>query len=190
MDSKRYSLIARLLHWIVAILVLIQTGLGFGANWSDRPQSDRLLEQHVQFGILIAALMVLRLTWRLASPPPRLIDVSGWRRRTAKLTHGALYLLLLAMPLSGYVSWAWTGPRLDWWGIARVPILFRGGADEMWRSVAGYGHQYGAYVVSALVILHIVAALHHQFALRDGLIGRRMGFKALKGSGRPDDLAK
>ncbi|MES2902970.1 MAG: cytochrome b [Pseudomonadota bacterium] len=189
MDSKRYSLIARLLHWTVAVLVLIQIGLGFGADLSDRPMSARLLDQHVRFGLLIAALMVLRLSWRLASPPPS-IEVSGWRKRTAKLTHGALYLLLLVLPFSGYVLWAWTGPSLDWWGIARVPILFRGSENELWRSVAGYGHQYGAYVVSALVVLHIAAALHHQFVLRDGLIGKRMGFKALNGGGRDDHAAK
>jgi len=182
MDSERYSLIARLLHWAVALLVLVQIGLGFAADWSDRPVSDRLLDQHVRVGLLVAALMVLRLSWRLASPPPSLpIGVSGWRRRAAGLTHKALYLLLLAMPVSGYVLWAWTGPSLDWWGMARVPILVRGGDDEMWRSVAGYGHQYGAYGVSALVILHIAAALHHQFALRDRLIGKRMGFGTLDG---------
>lgn len=182
MDSERYSLIARLLHWTVALLVLIQIGLGFGAAWSDRPVSDRLLEQHVRFGLLIAALMVLRVSWRLASPPPPLpSSVSGWRRRAAGLTHKALYLLLLVMPVTGYVLWAWIGPTLDWWGVGRVPILFRGGDDELWRSVAGYVHEYGAYAVSALVILHIAAALHHQFGVRDGLIGRRMGFGTLDG---------
>ena len=190
MDSQRYSLLARLLHWTVAVLVFVQIGLGFGADWSERPASDRLFDQHVRFGLLIAALMVLRLSWRLASLPPTSIEVSGWRRRTANLTHWAFYLLLLAMPLSGYVLWAWTGPKLDWWGMASVPILFRGSEDEQWRSVAGYGHQYGAYVVSALVILHIAAALHHPFALRDGLIGRRMGFKGLNGGGRADKVDK
>lgn len=182
MDSERYSRVARLLHWTVALLVLFQIGLGFGANWSDRPVSDRLLHQHVRFGLLIVALMVLRLSWRLASPPPALpSSVTGWRRPAAGLTHQALYLLLLVMPVSGYVLWAWIGPTLDWWGVGRVPILFRGGDDELWRSVAGYVHQYGAYTVSALVILHIAAALHHQFARRDGLIGRRMGFGPLDG---------
>lgn len=180
MDSERCSLIARLLHWTVALLVLIQIGLGFGADWSDRPQSNRLLGQHVRFGLLIAALMVLRVSWRLTSPPPP-STVSGWRKGVAGLTHKTLYLLLLVMPVSGYVLWAWTGPTLDYWGVGRVPILFRGGDDELWRSVAGYVHEYGAYAVSALVVLHIAAALHHQFGVRDELIVRRMGFGTLDG---------
>lgn len=181
MDSQRYSLAARLLHWTVAALVLIQIGLGFGANWSDRPISDGLLDQHVRFGLLILALMILRLTWRLATPLPLSVEQSRWRRRAAGLTHGALYLVLLLMPVTGYVSWAWIGPKLDWWGLGHVPILFRGGDNELWRSVAGYGHEYGSYAVSALVILHIVAAGHHKFVLRDRLIGRRMGFGPLDG---------
>lgn len=163
--------------------MLVQIGLGFAADWSDRPVSDRLLEQHVRFGLLIAALMVLRVSWRLALPPPPLpSSVTGWRRRAAGLTHKALYLLLLVMPVSGYVLWAWIGPTLDWWGVGRVPILFGGGDDEFWRSVAGYVHQYGAYAVSGLIALHIVAALHHQFVERDGLIVRRMGFGSLDGN--------
>lgn len=182
MDSKRYSLAARLLHWSVAALVLVQIGLGFGADWSERPVSDQLLDPHVRIGLLIFALMILRLTWRLAKPPPSPVEQSGWRRRVAGLTHKALYLILLLMPITGYVSWAWTGPSLDWWGVGQVPILFRGGDDELWRSVAGYGHEYGAFAVSALIILHIFAAGYHQFVLRDRLIGRRMGFGPLDGN--------
>lgn len=181
MNDDRYSRTARVLHWTVAVLVLLQIALGFGADWSERPVSDRLLDQHVRIGLLILALMVLRLSWRIATPQPRSTEAIGWRKRAAGVTHGSLYLLLLAMPVSGYVLWAWTGPALDWWGLGRVPILFRGDDDEIWRSVAGYGHQYGAYAVSALVILHILAAAHHQFVLRDRLIGRRMGFGPLDG---------
>lgn len=107
-------MVARLLHWTVAALVLVQIGLGFGSDWSERSLSDRLLDQHVRVGLMILALMVLRLSWRLAVPaPPMPADVTGWRRRVAGLTHKTLYALLLAMPVAGYVLWAWTGPTLD-----------------------------------------------------------------------------
>lgn len=184
MDKERYSLLARLLHWTVALLLLVQIGLGFGADWSDRPMSDRLLDQHVRFGILIFGLMILRLSWRMTvCPPPLPEDIAGWRKAAADAAHNALYVLLFIMPVTGYVLWAWIGPTLDWWGAGRIPIVFRGGENELWRSVAGYGHEYGAYAVSALVLLHIAAALHHQFVQRDGLIGRRMGFGTIDAGG-------
>lgn len=180
MDMQRFSLTARFLHWTIAPLVLVQLALGFAADLSDKPLADRLLDQHVRIGLLIFGLMLLRLTWRIAVRPPALPEsITGWRRRTAECTHLLLYGLLLMMPVTGYVLWAWTGPKLDWWGLGRIPMLFRGGDDELWRSVAGYAHEYGGYVVTALILLHIGAALHHQFVGRDGLISRRMGFGAI-----------
>jgi cytochrome b561 len=187
MASKRYSLTATLLHWLVAALVLIQIGLGFGADWSERPQSDYLLDQHVRVGVLLLALVVLRLLWRLGNAPPPLPDfIPLWQRRAAGITHPVLYLLLLLMPITGYVLWAWTGPPLDWWGLGSIPILFVGGDDEFWRSVAGYVHEYGAYAITGLVLIHILAALWHAFIARDLSISERMGFGALDHAGRAD----
>lgn len=187
MASKRYSLTARLLHWIVAALVLIQIGLGFGADWSDRPHSDYLLDQHVRVGLLLLILVLLRVLWRLGNPPPPLPEsIHRWQRRVSGLVHPGLYVLLLLMPITGYVLWAWTGPALDWWGLGNVPILFVGGDDEFWRSVAGYAHEYGAYAISGLVLIHIGAALWHAFVARDLSISERMGFCALDHAGRAD----
>lgn len=180
MASKRYSLPARILHWVVAVLVIVQIALGFAADWSERPWSDRFLDQHVRVGLLVLALMVLRLLWRLGQEPPPLPgSVARWQQRAAGLAHPLLYLLLLLMPVTGYVLWAWTGPTLDFWGIGQVPILFRGSDDEFWRSVAGYAHEYGAYAISALVLLHIAAALYHSFVARNLSIAERMGFRSL-----------
>lgn len=187
MASKRYSLPARLLHWIVAVLVLVQIALGFGADWSERPQSDYLLDQHVRIGVLLLVLVVLRLLWRIGNPPPPLPDLAHrWQRRAAGIAHRALYILLLLMPITGYVLWAWTGPSLDWWGLGSIPMLFVGGDDEFWRSVAGYVHEYGAYAITGLVLVHIGAALWHSFVARDLSIGERMGFGALDHAGRAD----
>lgn len=177
MASKRYSFTARLLHWLVAFLVIAQIGLGFAADWSDRPLSDRLLDQHVRVGVLIFCLMLLRLLWRLGHPPPPLPSrIARWQRRAAELAHPLLYALLMVMPITGYVLWAWTAPSLNWWGVGHVPILFRGGDDEFWRSVAGYAHEFGAYALTALAIVHIAAAIHHSVIARDLSIRERMGF--------------
>lgn len=159
----------------MAILVLVQLILGFLSDAAERPLAGLLLDQHVRIGLLILALMTLRLSWRLAkSPPPYPAAPTKWRLAVATTVHIILYLLLFAMTISGYVLWAWIGRPLDWFGLVSIPILFAGGDDETWRSIAGYTHNYAAYVLIALIILHIVAALWHEFVERDRLISDRM----------------
>ncbi len=187
MTSRRYSTPARVLHWAVAVLAIAQILLGWAADWSERPLSDLFIDQHVRVGILIFLLMLLRISWRLGhQPPPMPRDFPTWQRHSAGVVHWILYLLLLAMPVSGYVLWAWSGKSLSFWGVGTVPILFTGGDDEFWRSVAGYAHEYGAYTISALVLIHIGAALHHQFVAKDMSIGERMGFGPLDGNAGAD----
>lgn len=186
MDAQPYSFLARLLHWILALLIVAQISLGFATDWTQRPASHRLLEQHVRLGLLILALTALRFIWRLSvRPPPLPPSVALWQRRAAALTHRILYLLLFLMPVTGYVLWAWTAPVLDWWGVSNIPILFHGGEDEFWRSVIGYAHEYGALLFLGLLALHIGAALHHEFVTRDGLIRNRMGVGARRSSRVP-----
>lgn len=180
MASNRYSALARWLHWIVGIAVIGQIGLGFAANWSGREQSRLILPYHVQLGLLILGLMVLRITWRLVKrPPPYSPGLTQWQRSLATMVHWMLYALLLAMPVTGYVLWAWRGPVLKFAGVAQIPILFEGGDDEFWQSIAGYAHEYGAFLLTGLILLHVTAALYHQFIARDLSIGQRMGLGPL-----------
>ncbi len=187
MISSRYSTPARVLHWAVAVLAIAQIMLGWASDWSERPWSQYFTDQHVRVGILIFLFMLLRISWRLGHrPPPLPRDFPAWQRQSVGVVHWMLYLLLLAMPVSGYVLWAWSGNSLSFWGVGTVPILFVGGDDEYWRSVAGYAHEYGAYAITALVLLHIAAALHHQFVAKDMTIGERMGFAPLDGDAHAD----
>lgn len=187
METLRYTRPAILLHWAVAILVLLQIALGFAADWTDRPLSDGLMDQHVRVGLLILALMILRVSWRLAHVPPPMPDaVPRWRQQGASLVYATFYILLILLPVTGYVLWAWTGPNLSFWGLGSVPILFVGGDDELWRSIAGYVHEYGGYAITAVVLTHIVAALHHQFIAKDMMIGDRMGLATLDGGAAAD----
>lgn len=97
-----------------------------------------------------------------------------WQALAATGVHLSLYALLVALPVSGYVLWAWIGRPLDWFGLFDIPILFRGGDDEYWRSVAGYAHLYFGYLLMMLIAAHIIAALWHEFVRRDRLISDRM----------------
>ncbi|WP_301749821.1 cytochrome b [uncultured Erythrobacter sp.] len=175
MMTSRYNLPARLLHWIVAVLVLAQFFLGFAADQADGRAAEALVDRHVQLGLLILSLMLVRLLWRsIKSPtcPPQ--EDPRWQRWLAKVVHHLIYALIIIIPVSGYVLWAWMGQPLDWFGIYSIPILFEGGDDETWRSVAGYTHYFAGFGLIALVAVHVCAALWHQFVKRDGLITDRM----------------
>lgn len=97
-----------------------------------------------------------------------------WQHWVAKAVHLLLYLLLFILPLSGYILWAWIGRPLDWFGLFPIPILFDGGDDETWRSIAGYTHNYAGIVLLVLLTIHISAALWHEFVKGDRLISERM----------------
>ena len=173
----RYPLSARILHWAVAIGVLVQVVLGWASELSsDRETSRCLIHLHYQLGMLLLALMVVRSGRRLFGGIPAL--ESGrqrWRRPLAATVHALLYLLLFVLPMSGYVIWVWMGASMEVFGMLHVPRLFSPPADdETWRAAAWYVHYWAGWVLLGLVALHVAAAFWHQFVRRDGLITRRM----------------
>lgn len=175
--GDRYARPARLLHWLVAIGVVVQIGLGWASEWTEeREASFQLIRNHYQLGVILAALMVMRILWRVTKGGPRPDPAEPLaRRRAASAVHIALYSLLLIMPVSGYVIWIWMDAPRDVLGLFEVPRLFIPPAeDETWRANAWYIHVYGSWALIALVLGHVGAALWHEWVLRDRLIRRRM----------------
>lgn len=173
----RYTATARLLHWAVALMLLVQWSLGWAAeNEADRDESFRLLQAHFQFGALLYAAILLRVGWRLSHRPPVPLPAEPqWRTNFAAVVHLLLYFLMLTMPLSGYVIWVWMDAPMSLFGVVDLPRLFTPPAeDETWRANAWYLHHYSAYALLVLAIVHVGAALWHTFVLRDRLISRRM----------------
>ncbi len=159
----------------MAALILLQVALGLWADKAAKPLSHTLLDNHVRVGLLIFALILLRLGWRISHPPPPLPPgVPPAHRRAADFTHRLLYALVLLLPVSGYVLWAWMGKHITWFGLFPISILFTGGDDETWRSIAGYTHEYAAYAIIALILIHVAAAMWHEFIARDRLISASM----------------
>jgi cytochrome b561 len=177
MSSTRYGAPARAFHWIAAAFIFVQIALGWASEAErDNARSLDILHVHVQFGVLIFALMLLRLSWRLANgapPPPS--QESAFRRAIASATHASLYFQLLTMPASGYVVWSWMDAPMSLFGAFRLPDLFPVmPEDETGRAIAWYFHVYSSRVLVALICLHVGAALFHEFVLRDRLIRSRM----------------
>ncbi|MFN3960185.1 MAG: cytochrome b [Parvularculaceae bacterium] len=177
MSSPRYSAPARWLHWLVALLVVLQIALGWIAEAEkDDARSLEILHAHVQLGVLILGLMLLRLTWRLArSAPAPPAGEPPHGRAIAAETHGALYLLLLTMPASGYVIWSFMNAPMSFLGVFALPDLWPVmPEDETSRAIAWYFHVYSSRALMALIALHVGAALYHELILRDRLIRERM----------------
>jgi len=174
-EQPRYTLPARILHWVVGVLVLCQITLGFVTDASEGTQAISLRQIHAEVGILLLALMVLRVSWRFATPPPPLPPaIVPWNRAVAHATHMLLYLIVFAMLFSGIGLWMWIVRPLEMFGLVSISLPDLSGQDEFWQSVAGYAHEFGAFAISALVIAHIAGALWHEFVLRDRLIRNRM----------------
>lgn len=173
----KYSLVARIFHWVIAVIVVCQIALGWIAeNEKDAAKSLDLFAIHYRVGLLILALMALRFAWRLgkgAPPPPPNEPAS--RRRAARLVHALLYVILLSMPFSGYVIWSFMDAPMAVAGPISLPDLFPVmPEDETPRAAAWYVHVYSSRALVALIALHIGAALYHEAILRDGLIRKRM----------------
>lgn len=167
--GARYTRVAMWLHWIIAALVV--ANLSIGLLRGPVPALRALMPAHKAIGLTVLALTLVRIGWRLAHPAPRLPgSVPPWQKGAAHLNHTLLYLLLLAMPLTGWllVSGAERRP-LTWLGLFRVPFL---PVSPATADQADGAHALLGWLMLALVAVHVSAALYHRLVLRDGVLGR------------------
>lgn len=177
-EPDRWGLVARTLHWTVAALVVTMLVLGWASELEEeRDRSLMLIRTHFQFGVVLFGLMILRLTWRLARPVPAPPSAEPpWRTRAAGAVHAVLYLLLLTMPVSGYIIWIHMNAPMDVFGVLTLPRLFTPPVeDETLRAGAWYVHYFSGWILVSLVGLHLSSALWHRFVARDGVLRRMLG---------------
>jgi cytochrome b561 len=170
--SAQYGSLARFFHWAVALLVVATVPLAWAMlNLRSGPTQDLLFTIHQSIGLTIFALVVLRLAWRSANPPPPLpASVSPVQARLARLNHWLLYLVLVLMPVTGYLSVTAGGYPLSFFGLFDVPRLVAKGKSLAHLTEAT--HLALQYVIYALVVLHVAAALHHRWVKHDGVLRR------------------
>ena len=165
----RYNAGARAFHAAIAVLVVVNLALGL-LHESLEKQVD-LMPLHKSIGITILGIGVLRLLWRLtwkkpAYDPP----IAGWERLSSAVVHWALYALMLVMPLTGWIFSSPGKRPLEWFGLA-IPKLPVERGSALVES-AHEGHEILGFVMLALVIGHVVAALRHHYVLRDHVLRR------------------
>lgn len=204
--SQRYTAVAIVLHWAIAIAILGMIPLGWwmGDSLDDpatQAQAVAAFQLHKSIGLTILALSLVRLGWRLTHKPPSLpAHMPAWEATAAKLTHWAFYFIIIAMPLTGwlFVSTAWSPhderalnvPTI-YFGLFEVPHLFglahladgtRAGLAEALENIHGK-LAWGAIV---LLVLHVGAALKHHFVDKDEVLTHMVpGLKAPNGEASP-----
>jgi cytochrome b561 len=171
----RYSTPAIALHWLVALLIVVAFPLGLYMH--DLPLSPdklKLYSYHKWIGITILMLASLRAVWRLTHTPPPLPDGTAvWQLRASQVVHGLLYLLILAIPLSGWLMSSAKGFQTVWFGVLPLPDLI--GKDKALGEVLAEVHEALNFTMLALVVLHVGAALQHHFIEHQPFL-QRMGW--------------
>jgi cytochrome b561 len=165
---------AKLLHWVVAALVFVQIGLGLAAvNWRLSPTKLDLFVLHKSIGMLVLVLMVIRVAWRAINTAPSLpADMRPLERHTAQASHLLLYLLLLLMPVTGWIvtSAANVPFRIFW----LIPLSAIVEPDKAVADAAALLHFVLFVVLASLLIAHIGAALRHHFLKRNDVLARML----------------
>jgi cytochrome b561 len=179
MTDTRYSGIAILLHWVMAILILITWSIAIAV--SDLPLSPTRisgLSWHKWLGTTIFFLVLIRILWRLIHPVPALkIAMPAWQEKAMELTHLVLYLLMLAIPVVGWLMSSAKGYTVNYFGLFELPDLVS--QDKALGHQLKEVHEFLANGLIALVSLHVLAALKHQFIDKDHLLSRMSFGKSL-----------
>lgn len=172
-SREGYGIIAQAFHWLTAVLVVVQIGMGLYA--ASLPVSlARLiwLSRHKSLGIAILGLVLLRLAWRAFDRPPALPEqMPRWERYAALANHCGLYILLVLAPLAGWASASAAGLSVNWFGLFPVPDLVAKSPSlaEVFKDL----HAGLVAALALLVVVHVSAAARHAL-LHDGIAQRML----------------
>lgn len=172
--EPRYGRVAQTAHWLTVLLLVGAFGLGFWmTDLAMSPTRLKLYAYHKWIGVTVFALVALRLAWRLVHGAPAYpASMASWERRLAGLTHGLLYLLLFAAPLSGWLMSSAKGFQTVYLGLLPIPDLL--GKDKELGQWLEQVHELITCTMLGLVALHLAAVVKHQFLDRDAVLRRML----------------
>lgn len=176
-DESRYGVVAQLFHWTVVVLIIVQYVLANIAG--DLPLGAAkvaVLARHKSFGITILALALLRLVWRwFNTVPAEPLDIPRWQRIAARVSHVALYALLIVTPIAGWLMSSARNFPVSWFGLVTLPDFIAPSrpAYDFLHEV----HEFLAITLFCVALLHIAAALKHHFVDRDNVLRRMLPLK-------------
>ncbi|RZI41808.1 cytochrome b [Herbaspirillum sp. HC18] len=171
----RYSRFAILLHWLIALLII--SGFSLGVTMVSipgiTPTKLKYFSWHKWIGVTVLMLACVRLLWRLTHrAPPYPDSMAMWQQRLASVLHALLYVLMFAVPISGYFYTLAAGVPVVYLGIVPLPVLID--ANETLKPVLKQVHFALNMTLLACVAVHVAAALKHVFIDRDGVFRRML----------------
>jgi len=177
-SPEHYGIVSQALHWIIVVLFSIQFVVGSIA--ADLPlgmQRLIFLSRHKSIGMTIFILMILRLLWRLSNRLPELpATMAQNEQRLARLTHWLFYILLLCIPVAGWINSSASNLTVSWFGLFNWPDLVN--PDKQIATIAKGIHKTLVWTLLSIICLHTIAALRHHFILKDNVLNRMLpGFK-------------
>jgi len=173
-DRNQWGSAIKALHWLIFLMIVVLATVGwYMKGLPNSPDKIKVYALHKSFGLTLLALVVLRLAWRELVDrvrPPLPPGMPAWQRFGAHASHLALYLLLFAIPLSGWLFNSAANFPLRWFGLFSVPSL--SGPDPALKAFAGGAHWWLFWVLVVVLAAHVGAALWHHFVVRDEVLRR------------------
>lgn len=172
--SLHYTGTAKVLHWLVALIIIGLFVLGqYMSDLSMSPRKLQLYSWHKWFGVTVFLLVLVRLGWRLTHQPPRLpAQMPKLQQLASHVGHTALYGLMLAIPISGWLMSSAKGYQTVWFGVLPIPDLL--GKDKLLGDLLAELHGALNGVLMFIVVIHVIAALKHHFIDRDDVLKRML----------------
>jgi cytochrome b561 len=166
----RYSRTAVVLHWVLAALITLTTAIGWRMMLIKRePGSEQLFDLHKSIGLIIAAFVVARVLWRLTHRPEPLPAGPAWSARLAAITHVLLYVLMILLPITGYLGASYSKAGVRWFGLATPQWAL---ADDDLAEQFFTVHGVLLWTLVVLVALHALGAFKHLLIDRDQVFQR------------------
>ncbi|MEL4890428.1 cytochrome b [Xanthomonas protegens] len=171
----RWGSVSQTLHWLIAALILL---LGVvGLTMGELPKTPKyfwVYTAHKSLGLTVLALVIVRLGWRLYAGAPKPVPgTPAWQERIADATHALLYVMIFAIPLSGWLYDSASGLRpFRWFGLVAVPKL--SAPNEHLRDLSHTVHEWGFWLLIAVVLAHAGAAFYHHLFQRDATLARML----------------
>jgi cytochrome b561 len=175
-----YGSVAKCFHWTIFALIVALLTVGFlMTDMSNSPDKFKIYGLHKSIGIMVLTLALLRLGWKLINSSPLLPNtLTPLEKLAAKAGHALLYVLILAMPLSGWLMSSAGGFPVSVFGLFTLPDLIA--PDKEWSKFFRETHEWLAYAIIIMVSLHALAALLHHYYYKDNVLTRMLPGKGGK----------
>jgi cytochrome b561 len=172
-DRLQYGITAKVLHWLVLALLLVQYPIGWlmpDLHRNMKPGAPMTF--HISFGISILLLVVLRLVWRLTHPVAPDSSLPPWQRLSSEVVHWLLYALVLATTVTGWLFASLRGWSVSFFYLLPMPMLSSENAAAG-KTIDGF-HQAAEWALLVVIVIHVAAALAHLFIYRDRIMQRML----------------